>query len=56
MGGNMSLDNDEQVETVCILGNRNVKPDTRVKLSIDTEELQRVKNGEKRSKRSIYQK
>ena len=35
------------VETVCLLGNRNAKPDTRVKLSVDTEELQRVKNGEK---------
>ncbi len=35
------------VETVCLLGNRNVKPDTHVKLSLDTEELQRVKNGEK---------
>lgn len=35
------------VETVCLLGNRNAKPDTRVQLSVDTEELQRVKNGEK---------
>ena len=35
------------VETVCLLSNRNAKPDTRVKLSVDTEELQRVKNGEK---------
>ena len=35
------------LETVCLLGNRNAKPDTRVKLSVDTEELQRVKNGEK---------
>ena len=34
-------------ETVCLLSNRNAKPDTRVKLSVDTEELQRVKNGEK---------
>lgn len=37
----------EHVETVCLLGNRNAKPDTRVKLSVDTEELQRVKSGEK---------
>lgn len=37
----------KHVETVCLLGNRNAKPDTRVKLSVDTEELQRVKNGEK---------
>ncbi len=35
------------VETVCLLGNRNVKPDTHVKLSLDMDELQRVKNGEK---------
>ena len=35
------------VESVCLLSNRNAKPDTRVKLSVDTEELQRVKNGEK---------
>lgn len=39
--------NSVHVETVCLLGNRNAKPDTRVKLSVDTEELQRVKNGEK---------
>lgn len=38
---------ESTVETVCLLGNRNAKPDTRVKLSVDTEELQRVKNGEK---------
>ena len=43
----LSLDNDTQNETVCLLGNRNAKPDTRVKLSVDTEELQRVKSGEK---------
>lgn len=35
------------VETVCLLGNRNAKPDTHVKLSLDMDELQRVKNGEK---------
>jgi len=35
------------VETVCLLGNGNAKPDTRVKLSVATEELQRIKNGEK---------
>lgn len=28
------------VETVCLLGNRNTKSDTRVKFSVDTEELQ----------------
>ena len=39
--------NTVHVESVCLLGNRNAKPDTRVKLSVDTEELQRVKNGEK---------
>ncbi len=34
------------IETVCLLSSRNAKPDTCVKLSVDTEELQRVKNGE----------
>ena len=34
------------VETVVLL-TRNTKPDTHVKLSVDTEKLQRVKNGEK---------
>ena len=43
----ISWDNDATVETVVLLGNRNAKPDTRVKLIVDTEELQRVKNGEK---------
>lgn len=42
-----SLPTGKHVETVVLLGNRNAKPDTRVKLSVDTEELQRVKNGEK---------
>ena len=37
----------QNIETVVLLGNQNAKPDTRVKLSVDTEELQRVKNGEK---------
>lgn len=37
----------DDIETVCLLSSRNEKPDTRVKLSVDTEELQRVKNGEK---------
>lgn len=44
---NLSLDKDSHVETVGLLGIRNAKPDTHVKLSVDTEELQRVKNGEK---------
>lgn len=43
----INLEQSSHVETVCLLGNRNAKPDTRVKLSVDTEELQRVKNGEK---------
>ena len=34
------------IETVCLLSSRNAKPDTCAKLSVDTEELQRVKNGE----------
>ena len=43
----INLINSTHVETVCLLGNRNAKPDTHVKLSVDTEELQRVKNGDK---------
>lgn len=43
----LSLEDNKHVETVCLLGNRNAKPDTRVKLSVETEELQRVKNREK---------
>ena len=43
----LSLDNDAHMEAVCLLSKWNAKPDTRVKLSVDTEELQRVKNGEK---------
>ena len=35
-------DNESTVETVCLLGNRNAKPDTRVKLSVGTEELQSI--------------
>ena len=31
------------VETVCLLGNRNAKPDTRVKISVETEELIKAK-------------
>lgn len=46
-GNAIRLPDENTVETVCLLGNRNAKPDTRVKLSVDTEELQRVKNGEK---------
>lgn len=47
MRGTDMFPHTNHVETVCLLGNRNAKPDTRVKLSVDTEELQRVKNGEK---------
>ena len=46
-GEAIQLLNENTAETVCLLSNRNAKPDTRVKLSVDTEELQRVKNGEK---------
>ena len=47
MRGTDMFPHTNHVETVCLLGNRNAKPDTRVQLSVDTEELQRVKNGEK---------
>ena len=43
----LCLEKGTTLETVCLLGNRNAKPDTHVKLSVDTEELQRVKNGDK---------
>lgn len=47
MRGTDMFPHTNHTETVCLLGNRNAKPDTRVNLSVDTEELQRVKNGEK---------
>jgi 23S rRNA (uracil1939-C5)-methyltransferase len=34
-------------EAVCLLSNRNAKPDTYVDLTIDMEEYHRIKNGEK---------
>ena len=35
------------VETVCLLGNRKTKPDSHIKLSVDMDEFNKVKNGEK---------
>ena len=43
----VSLEKLSTLETVCLLGKWNAKPATRVKLSVDTEELQGVKSGEK---------
>ncbi len=39
----LSLDNDTQNETVCLLSNR--KPDTTVKLSVDMDDYYRIKDG-----------
>ena len=35
------------VETVVLLGNQKTKPDSHIKLSVDMDEFNRVKNGEK---------
>ena len=35
------------VETVCLLGNQKTKPDSHIKLSVDMDEFNKVKNGEK---------
>lgn len=37
------------VETVCLLGNRNAKPDTHVDLTLDMEDYYRIKDQEKQS-------
>lgn len=37
----LSLDNDTQIETVCLLGNR--KPDSYVELSVDMEEYRKIR-------------
>lgn len=46
---NISLDNDSQVETVCLLSNRKSKPDTHVDLTLDMEDYYRIKDQEKQS-------
>ena len=43
----ISLDNEEQVETVCLLSNQKTKPDSHIKLSVDMDGFNKVKNGEK---------
>ncbi len=35
------------VETVCLLSNRKLKPDTYIKLSLDMEDYYRIKDAEK---------
>ena len=35
------------VETVVLLGNQKTKPDSHIKLSVDMDEFNKVKNGEK---------
>ena len=41
----IGLDNDEQVETVCLLSNR--KPDTKVRIDVDLEDYYRIKDSKK---------
>lgn len=43
----IGLDNDEHVETVCLLSNRKSKPDSYVDLSVNMEDYHRIKNEEK---------
>lgn len=43
----ISLDNDVHVETVCLLSNRNSKPDSHIKFDLDMEEYNKIK-GEKK--------
>ena len=35
------------IETVCLLSNQKTKPDSHIKLSVDMDEFNKVKNGEK---------
>ena len=37
----------KHVETVVLLGNQKTKPDSHIKLSVDMDEFNKVKNGEK---------
>lgn len=37
----------DHVETVCLLANRNVKPDIYIKLGLDMEDYYRIKDAEK---------
>lgn len=39
--------NSTHVETVVLLGNQKTKPDSHIKLSVDMDEFNKVKNGEK---------
>lgn len=38
---------DTHVEAVCLLGNRKVKPDSYVKMSMDMEDFYKIKDAEK---------
>ena len=46
----ISLDNQNRVETVCLLSNR--KPDARVKIDVDLEDYYRIKDEQKKNKAS----
>ena len=43
----ISTDLTGNVETVVLLGNQKTKPDSHIKLSVDMDEFNKVKNGEK---------
>ena len=43
----IGLDKESTVETVVLLGNQKTKPDSHIKLSVDMDEFNKVKNGEK---------
>ncbi len=40
-----SLDNDNHIETVCLLSNR--KPDTKVRIDVDLEDYYRIRDAKK---------
>ena len=43
----LPLETETTVETVVLLGNQKTKPDSHIKLSVDMDEFNKVKNGEK---------
>ena len=45
----LPLEYESTVETVVLLGNQKTKPDSHIKLSVDMDEFNKVKNGEKQN-------
>ena len=43
----ISLDNGSQIETVCLLGNKNRKPDDYLKVNIDVDKIHDILDQEK---------